>query len=69
MTELAGLSGETNQLRYRPLGPGMIVRVTEDGPEDEVAKAVGAAAVTGTPVRLSSPGDAAPGKRTEQEPR
>jgi len=54
VTELAGLSCESNQLRYRP-SPGVIVRVTEDGSDDEVAKALRAAAVTGTPVRVSSP--------------
>jgi RHH-type proline utilization regulon transcriptional repressor/proline dehydrogenase/delta 1-pyrroline-5-carboxylate dehydrogenase len=54
MTELTGLSGESNQLRYRPHAPGVVVRVTEDGSDDEVAKALGAAAVTGTPVRVSS---------------
>jgi RHH-type proline utilization regulon transcriptional repressor/proline dehydrogenase/delta 1-pyrroline-5-carboxylate dehydrogenase len=55
VTELAGLSCESNQLRYRPLDPGVIVRVTEGGSDDEVAKALEAAAVTGTPVRVSSP--------------
>ena len=55
VTDLAGLSCESNQLRYRPFVPGVIVRVTEDGSDDEVAKALRAAAVTGTPVRVSLP--------------
>jgi RHH-type proline utilization regulon transcriptional repressor/proline dehydrogenase/delta 1-pyrroline-5-carboxylate dehydrogenase len=54
VTELAGLSCESNQLRYRPLHPGMVVRVAEDVSDDEVAKALAAAAVSGTPVRISS---------------
>jgi RHH-type proline utilization regulon transcriptional repressor/proline dehydrogenase/delta 1-pyrroline-5-carboxylate dehydrogenase len=54
VTELAGLASESNQLRYRPLHPGMVVRVTQDVSDDEVAKALAAAAVTGTPVRVSS---------------
>jgi RHH-type proline utilization regulon transcriptional repressor/proline dehydrogenase/delta 1-pyrroline-5-carboxylate dehydrogenase len=54
VTELAGLSCESNQLRYRPFAPGVVVRVAPDGPEDEVVKALGAAAVTGTRVRVSS---------------
>jgi RHH-type proline utilization regulon transcriptional repressor/proline dehydrogenase/delta 1-pyrroline-5-carboxylate dehydrogenase len=54
VTEMAGLSCESNQLRYRSFAPGVVVRVAPDGPEDEVAKALGAAAVTGTPVRVSS---------------
>jgi RHH-type proline utilization regulon transcriptional repressor/proline dehydrogenase/delta 1-pyrroline-5-carboxylate dehydrogenase len=55
VTDHAGLSSESNQLRYRPFHPGVIVRVTEDGSDDEVAKALRAAAVTGTPVAVSSP--------------
>jgi len=54
VTELAGLSCESNQLRYRPVTAGVIVRVTEDASDEEVAKALCAAAVTGTPVRVSS---------------
>jgi RHH-type proline utilization regulon transcriptional repressor/proline dehydrogenase/delta 1-pyrroline-5-carboxylate dehydrogenase len=54
VTEMAGLSCESNQLRYRPFSPGVIVRVTEDGSDDEVAKALWASAVTATPVRVSS---------------
>jgi RHH-type transcriptional regulator, proline utilization regulon repressor / proline dehydrogenase / delta 1-pyrroline-5-carboxylate dehydrogenase len=54
VTETAALSCESNQLHYRPFAPGVVVRVAPDGPEDEVAKALGAAAVTGTPVRVSS---------------
>jgi len=55
VTDLAGLRSESNQLRYRPFHPGVIVRLTEDGSDDEAAKALRAAAVTGTPVRVSSP--------------
>jgi RHH-type proline utilization regulon transcriptional repressor/proline dehydrogenase/delta 1-pyrroline-5-carboxylate dehydrogenase len=55
VTDLAGLSCESNQLRYRPFRPGVIVRVTDEVSDDEVAKALWAAEVTGTPVRLSSP--------------
>jgi RHH-type proline utilization regulon transcriptional repressor/proline dehydrogenase/delta 1-pyrroline-5-carboxylate dehydrogenase len=54
VTEMAGLAAESNQLRYRPFAPGVVVRVTQEDDIDEVAKAVGAAAVTGTTVRLSS---------------
>jgi len=54
LTELTGLAGESNQLRYRAHHPGVMVRVTEDGTDDELAKALGAAAVTGTPLRVSS---------------
>ena len=54
VTELAGLSCESNQLRYRPAAAGVTVRVTEDVPDEEVAKALCAAEVTGTPVRVSS---------------
>jgi RHH-type transcriptional regulator, proline utilization regulon repressor / proline dehydrogenase / delta 1-pyrroline-5-carboxylate dehydrogenase len=53
-TELAGLASEANELRYRPLAGGVIVRVGENTPDDEVAKAVHAAAVVGTAVRISS---------------
>lgn len=53
-TELVGLSCESNQLRYRPVTAGVIVRVAEDTSDEEVAKALSAAAVTGTPVRVSS---------------
>jgi RHH-type proline utilization regulon transcriptional repressor/proline dehydrogenase/delta 1-pyrroline-5-carboxylate dehydrogenase len=54
VTDTAGLSSESNQLRYRPYGPGVVVRVSDDGSDDDVAKALAAAAVTGTTVRLSS---------------
>jgi RHH-type proline utilization regulon transcriptional repressor/proline dehydrogenase/delta 1-pyrroline-5-carboxylate dehydrogenase len=56
MTELTGLAGESNQLRYRTHAPGVILRVNEDGTDEELAKAFGAAAVTGTPVRVSVAG-------------
>jgi RHH-type proline utilization regulon transcriptional repressor/proline dehydrogenase/delta 1-pyrroline-5-carboxylate dehydrogenase len=54
LTELTGLSGESNQLRYRAHQPGVMLRVTDDGSDEEVAKALAAAALTGTPVRVSS---------------
>jgi len=56
VTELAGLSAESNQLRYRPVPSGVVVRVTEDGSDEELAKARWAAEVTGTPLRVSSAG-------------
>jgi RHH-type proline utilization regulon transcriptional repressor/proline dehydrogenase/delta 1-pyrroline-5-carboxylate dehydrogenase len=56
VTELAHLSAESNQLRYRPLAAGVVVRLTEDGSDEELAKALRAAEVTGTPVRVSSAG-------------
>jgi RHH-type proline utilization regulon transcriptional repressor/proline dehydrogenase/delta 1-pyrroline-5-carboxylate dehydrogenase len=54
VTDTAGLSCESNQLRYRPFTGGVIVRVTDDVSDEEVAKARWAGAVTGTPVRFSS---------------
>ena len=54
VTELAGLSGEANELRYRPVAGGVILRVGEDAPDEEVAKALHAAALCGTPVHVSS---------------
>jgi RHH-type proline utilization regulon transcriptional repressor/proline dehydrogenase/delta 1-pyrroline-5-carboxylate dehydrogenase len=56
VTEMAGLSCESNQLRYRPFGPGVTVRITDDCPEEEMAKALAAATLTGTPVKVSSSG-------------
>jgi RHH-type proline utilization regulon transcriptional repressor/proline dehydrogenase/delta 1-pyrroline-5-carboxylate dehydrogenase len=55
-TELAGLASESNHLRYRSLPAGVILRVTDDVPDTAVAKALAAAAIAGTPVRLSSAG-------------
>ena len=54
-TELAGLRSESNQLRYRPLVPGVTVRVGTEVTPDEVGKARAAAAITTTAVRFSSP--------------
>ncbi|MGH9019158.1 MAG: aldehyde dehydrogenase family protein, partial [Acidimicrobiales bacterium] len=51
--EMSGLSAESNELRYRAL-PAVTIRVTGDGPDDAVSKAVAAASVTGTPLRVSS---------------
>ncbi|HEY3941760.1 MAG TPA: bifunctional proline dehydrogenase/L-glutamate gamma-semialdehyde dehydrogenase [Acidimicrobiales bacterium] len=53
--ELAGLRSESNQLRYRPLVPGVTVRVGTEVTPEEVAKAQAAATITTTPVRFSSP--------------
>ncbi|HEY7947075.1 MAG TPA: aldehyde dehydrogenase family protein, partial [Acidimicrobiales bacterium] len=53
-TELAGLASESNQLRYRPFGPGVVLRVDDDVADEALAKALGAAALTGTTVRVSS---------------
>jgi RHH-type proline utilization regulon transcriptional repressor/proline dehydrogenase/delta 1-pyrroline-5-carboxylate dehydrogenase len=55
-TELAGLRSESNELRYRPFTPGVIVRASADVPEDELEKARRAAALTGTPLSVSRPG-------------
>jgi RHH-type proline utilization regulon transcriptional repressor/proline dehydrogenase/delta 1-pyrroline-5-carboxylate dehydrogenase len=63
VTELAGLTGESNQFRYRPFDPGVVVRLAGDGSDDEVAKALAAATVTGTPVRVSSARRLAPWPR------
>ncbi len=61
-TELAGLSSESNQLRYRSFTPGVILRITDDVSDEALAKALAAATVTGTPVRVSS-SVARPGRR------
>ena len=53
-TELAGLLSESNQLRYRPYKPGVVLRIGDDVSDEALAKALGAAAVTGTAVRVSS---------------
>jgi RHH-type proline utilization regulon transcriptional repressor/proline dehydrogenase/delta 1-pyrroline-5-carboxylate dehydrogenase len=68
VTELAGLSGESNQLRYRSFAPGVIVRVSGDGSDDEVAKALAAAEVTGTPVRVSSERPLGPWREKPESP-
>jgi RHH-type transcriptional regulator, proline utilization regulon repressor / proline dehydrogenase / delta 1-pyrroline-5-carboxylate dehydrogenase len=54
-TELAGLHSESNELRYRPFTPGVIVRASADVADDELEKATRAAAVTGTPLSVSRP--------------
>ena len=54
VTELAGLGCESNELRYRPVPAGVVLRVGEDAPDEEVAKALHAAAVCGTPLHISS---------------
>jgi len=55
-TELAGLRSESNQLRYRPFSPGVVLRISDDVSDEALAKALAAAALTGTAVRVSSPG-------------
>jgi RHH-type transcriptional regulator, proline utilization regulon repressor / proline dehydrogenase / delta 1-pyrroline-5-carboxylate dehydrogenase len=55
-TELAGLASESNELRYRPFAPGVIVRAGADVPDEELRKAVGLSELTGTPVSFSVPG-------------
>ena len=52
-TELAGLVCESNELRYRPFSPGVLVRAADDVGDEELQKAVAGGAVTGTPVRFS----------------
>ncbi|HEV2368741.1 MAG TPA: bifunctional proline dehydrogenase/L-glutamate gamma-semialdehyde dehydrogenase, partial [Acidimicrobiales bacterium] len=52
-TELMGFAAEANVLRYRPFTPGVELRVGVGATEDEVAKAVAASRLTGTPVRVS----------------
>ncbi len=52
-TELAGLTSESNELRYRPFLPGVIVRAGDDVPDDELVKAVKLGELTGTPVSFS----------------
>ncbi|HUA95078.1 MAG TPA: aldehyde dehydrogenase family protein, partial [Acidimicrobiales bacterium] len=53
-TDLAGLSSESNVLRYLPFLPGVVVRVGDEVPDDEVRKAAAAAEITGTPLSVSS---------------
>ena len=55
-TDLAGLAPESNELRYRPFAPGVIVRAAADVGDDELAKALALAELTGTPVRFSITG-------------
>jgi RHH-type transcriptional regulator, proline utilization regulon repressor / proline dehydrogenase / delta 1-pyrroline-5-carboxylate dehydrogenase len=59
-SELAGLNSESNELRYRPFSPGVIVRAAEDVPDDELRRAVELSELTGTPVRFSVPRGRAP---------
>ena len=54
-TELAGLASESNELRYRPFLPGVIVRAGDGVADDELRKAVELSALTGTPVSFSFP--------------
>ena len=54
-TELAGLASESNELRYRPFLPGVIVRAGEGVADDELRKAVELSGLTGTPVSFSFP--------------
>jgi RHH-type proline utilization regulon transcriptional repressor/proline dehydrogenase/delta 1-pyrroline-5-carboxylate dehydrogenase len=54
IAELAGLASETNELRYRPVRPGIIIRFGDDVEDDDLRKASAAAELCGTPVRFSS---------------
>ena len=55
-TEMAGLTSESNELRYRPFAPGVIVRAGDDVSDDELRKALALAGITGTPVTFSVSG-------------
>jgi len=52
--ELAGLRSESNVLRYRPYTPGVIVRAADGASDDDLSKAAAVAALTGTPIEISS---------------
>jgi RHH-type proline utilization regulon transcriptional repressor/proline dehydrogenase/delta 1-pyrroline-5-carboxylate dehydrogenase len=52
-TEMAGLASEANELSYHPL-PGVIVRAGTGVDGSQVARALLAARVTGTPVEVST---------------
>jgi RHH-type proline utilization regulon transcriptional repressor/proline dehydrogenase/delta 1-pyrroline-5-carboxylate dehydrogenase len=52
--DLAGLACEVNVLRYRPFDPGIVLRMTADVSDEELIKAVAAAQITGTALRVSS---------------
>ncbi|MGH9105212.1 MAG: proline dehydrogenase family protein [Acidimicrobiales bacterium] len=52
-SELAGLRPESNELRYRPFAPGVVVRAGDDVDEDQLRKALALGALSGTPVRFS----------------
>jgi RHH-type proline utilization regulon transcriptional repressor/proline dehydrogenase/delta 1-pyrroline-5-carboxylate dehydrogenase len=53
---MAGLAGESNELRYRPFSPGVVVRASEDTKDAELLKAVALGTITSTPVKFSLPG-------------
>ncbi|MGH9045727.1 MAG: aldehyde dehydrogenase family protein, partial [Acidimicrobiales bacterium] len=52
--DLAGLGAEANVLRYRAFNPGVVLRAVPDVADDQIAKAVAAATITGTPLLVSS---------------
>jgi RHH-type proline utilization regulon transcriptional repressor/proline dehydrogenase/delta 1-pyrroline-5-carboxylate dehydrogenase len=52
--DLADLACEVNVLRYRPFEPGIVLRMTADVSDEELIKAVAAAQITGTALRVSS---------------
>ena len=60
-TELTGLRSESNELRYRPFTPGVIVRAGAEVPDEELAKAAHAARITGTPLTVSRAGSESAG--------
>jgi RHH-type proline utilization regulon transcriptional repressor/proline dehydrogenase/delta 1-pyrroline-5-carboxylate dehydrogenase len=51
--ELAGLRSESNELRYKPFTPGVVVRAGAEVLEDDLAKALLLSELTGTPLRFS----------------
>lgn len=51
--EMAGLHSESNELRYKPFAPGVVVRAGAEVPDDQLAKALLLSELTGTPVRFS----------------
>ncbi len=65
-TELAGLVSESNELRYRPFYPGVVVRAGEEVTDDELRKAAGLSHLTGTPLIFSVP-QARPGLGSDGE--
>ncbi|HTW09907.1 MAG TPA: bifunctional proline dehydrogenase/L-glutamate gamma-semialdehyde dehydrogenase [Acidimicrobiales bacterium] len=59
-TELASLGPESNELRYRPLEPGIMLRSGTGVPDEQVVRAATLSRLTGTPLRLSLTGPRPP---------
>ena len=55
VTEMAGLSCESNELSYSPFAPGVLLRAGDDVADGQLAKAVFLAELTRTPLRISMP--------------